>query len=31
MHDPEALDGMTTHPRLIQYIGDIHQKNGTDQ
>ncbi|MBT5382833.1 MAG: peptide ABC transporter substrate-binding protein [Phycisphaerae bacterium] len=31
MHDPEALDGMTTHPRLIQYIGDIHLKNGTDQ
>jgi oligopeptide transport system substrate-binding protein len=31
MHDPEALGGMTTHPRLIQYIGDIHRQDGVDQ
>jgi len=28
MHDPEALGGMTTHPRLIQYIGDIRKRSG---
>jgi oligopeptide transport system substrate-binding protein len=31
MHDPKALGGMTTHPRLIQYIGDIHRQDGVDQ
>jgi len=28
MHDPDELGGMTTHPRLIQYIGDIHRRSG---
>lgn len=28
MHDPEMLSGMTTHPRLIQYIGDIRKDDG---
>ncbi|MDP7030419.1 MAG: peptide ABC transporter substrate-binding protein [Phycisphaerales bacterium] len=23
MHDPTALSGMTTHPRLVQYLGDV--------
>jgi len=27
MHDPDALDGMTTHPRLIQYLGDVRKRS----
>ncbi|MDP6987727.1 MAG: peptide ABC transporter substrate-binding protein [Phycisphaerales bacterium] len=28
MHDPDVLGGMTSHPRLIQYIGDIYKRSG---
>jgi len=23
MHDPRRLHGITKHPRLVQYLGDI--------
>ncbi len=28
MHDPTELSGMTTHPRLVQYLGDVRVSEG---
>ncbi len=29
MHDPAALSGITTHPRLVQYLGDVRLHTDT--
>lgn len=30
MYDPRALHGMTSHPRLVQYINDIHRSSNDE-